>query len=305
MSDVSTTEGPIAWVNGEILPFQRAVLPVWDLGVVAGASISEMARTYRHAPFRIEQHLKRFIESCEELGFPLAYSIAELKKHVEEVVRVNSGRISPNSDLGIVIFCTAGSNATYLGGDSRGGTTCIHTFPLPFEMWKPAMERGVALTTPPTVQVSSRSLPTHRKVRNRLHWWLADREANEIEPGSRALLLNSDGLIAETSTSCFYAVIDGMIKTPGTDVLHSTTRQIVEELAADLDIPFEQTDLTLADLETATEAFLSSTPCGLLPVRTINKKSIGTDVPGPVFTQLQTAWTQLTGLDTIKQILEN
>ena len=51
------TEVPMAWVNGQQIPLSHAAVPAWDLGVVAGATISEMARTYRQTPFRLDRHL--------------------------------------------------------------------------------------------------------------------------------------------------------------------------------------------------------------------------------------------------------
>jgi branched-chain amino acid aminotransferase len=163
----------------------------------------------------------------------------------------------------------------------------------------------VRLSIVPQRQISDESLPVHCKIRNRLHWMLADREAERMESGSRALLLNQDGLVTETSTACFYAVIDGVIKTAARDVLKSTTRALVEELAAAESLPFSVTDFTAEDLSGATEAFISSTPCGLLPVRSVNRQAIGGSVPGPVLRQLQVAWTAMTGLDTVQQILQH
>ena len=49
---------PIAWINGVHCPFSQAAVPVWDMGVVAGAAVTEMARTYRHRPFRLDKHVQ-------------------------------------------------------------------------------------------------------------------------------------------------------------------------------------------------------------------------------------------------------
>ena len=303
MEELSSINGPVAWLNETYIPFANASVPVWDLGVVAGAAISEMARTYGHKPFRPDQHLQRFCASCDDLGLPNQFGANELREVVDSVVKRNTALIPPDSDLGIVVFSTAGSNATYLGdSNSDAGTTCVHTFPLPFVLWKDSAHRGVPLTVPRTIQADSRSLPVHHKVRNRLHWWLADREANSIQAGSRALLLNNDGFITETSTACFYAVIQGTIVTPADDVLNSMTRRVVHELADGHSIPFEQSDLTLSELDHASEAFVSSTASGLLPVRSVNGTAIGDSCPGTVFDSLHAAWTELTGVDTIDQI---
>ncbi|MEZ6060590.1 MAG: aminotransferase class IV [Planctomycetaceae bacterium] len=293
-----------AWLNGRILPYSEAAVPVWDLGLVAGAAVTEMARTYRHKPFRLAEHIRRLLDSCAELGFVVPYSEIELRQAAETIVAGNRRLIPDQSDLGIVAFVTAGANATYLGAKAAPRpTVCVHTFELPLSLWRDAAASGLRLRVPARMQIPDSVLPIHLKIRNRLHWWLADREAERAEPGSRALLVNSDGHITETSSSCFYAVIDNEIVTPVTDVLNSMTRRIVRELAASEGIAFEERQLSLQDVHAATEAFTSSTPAGLLPVRTLNGNTLGSHCPGPVCSRLLAAWTRLTGVDTREQII--
>ena len=178
---------PIAWKNGQQTTFAKLNLPVWDLGVVAGASITEMARTYRHQPFRLADHIGRLTISCEKLGFVLPYSNVELLTAAREVVAANCQQIAETDDLGVVMFVTAGGNPTYLGaGDVPGPNVVIHTFRLPLELWAASARDGVRLTIPSIRQIPESSLPVQWKVRNRLHWWLADRQAGESESGSRA-----------------------------------------------------------------------------------------------------------------------
>jgi branched-chain amino acid aminotransferase len=140
------------------------------------------------------------------------------------------------------------------------------------------------------------------KVRNRLHWWLADQAVQQIEPGSRALLLDHAGHVTETSAACVYAVRDGVIRTPKSGVLDSVTRRIVTSLASALGLTVESCNLTPDDLLSASEIFLSSSPSGLLHVRTVDGRSIGGDWPGPVCELLQDAWNQAVGFDVAMQI---
>ncbi len=294
---------PIAWINGELRPFASAGLPLWDLGLVAGASVTEMARTFRHEPFRLAKHLDRLLDSCRVLGFPVAANSEQLDKTVREVVKHNARLIGPDHDLGIVIFVTAGANATYLGSPGlRGGSTVIHTFPLPFTMWRESLVHGVRLRVPRIRQLPDDCLPVSHKIRNRLHWWLADNEAAQLEPGSKALLLDHRECVTETSTSCFFAVIDGEVLTPARHVLNSLSRNIVEELLQSCGIPFRRSDIPAADLVRVDEAFLSSTPVCLLPVSHIDGRVVSEFVPGPVFRKLQAAWSILAGVDIDAQI---
>jgi branched-chain amino acid aminotransferase len=293
----------VCWLNGEFMRMSQAAVPVWDLGVVAGASVTEMARTFRHRPFRLERHVDRLVTSVQELGFPLKWSAASLLAAARSVLAHNLRHIEQSSDLGVVLFCTAGANATYLGGGSGEPTAGIHTFELPFEMWKSSLHQGVRLCIPSIRQIPAECFPVKYKVRNRLHWWLADQEANRIEPGSRALLLDQAGYVTETSTSTLHAVFEGRIVTPSDGVLRSLSSQVVEELAGSLQIPFERRRLTVNELAHAEEVVLSSTPVCLLPVSHVRsgrtEPAVDASFPGPqgvAFRQLLEAWNHLVGM---------
>lgn len=295
---------PLAWINGLLQPFSQTGLPVWDLGVVAGAAVTEMARTYQHRPFRLDEHIRRLTNSLSTLGFPQTWPREQLAEAAQEIVRHNAELISENQDLGIVLFSTAGSNPTYLAGLGNQTTTVIHTFVLPFQMWRSGLLHGVRLRIPDVRQIPDDCFPVEHKVRNRLHWWLADQQAAKLEPGSKALLLDHAGFITETSTSCFYLVHDGKISTPDRGVLRSLSSEIVEELASVLQIQFCRRQISVDDLATADEAFLSSTPVGLLPVSYIDGRLFQLSQPDSVFTRLIENWETLTGVNPARQILD-
>lgn len=294
---------PIAWINGTLKPFSQTGLPVWDLGVVAGAAVTEMARTYQHRQFRLEQHIGRLTSSLTALGFPQQWTADDLRIAAESVVQNNVQQISEKQDLGIVLFSTAGSNPTYLAGIGDQTTTVVHTFVLPFQLWRSGLQRGVRLRIPEIRQIPDDCFPVEHKVRNRLHWWLADQQAARLDPGSKALLLDHAGFITETSTSCFYLVHDGRISTPDRGVLKSLSSEIVEELADALQIPFCRRRISHDEISTADEAFLSSTPVGLLPVSHIDGRQFQFSLPTSVFTRLIEKWETLTGLNPAQQIL--
>jgi branched-subunit amino acid aminotransferase/4-amino-4-deoxychorismate lyase len=293
----------IAWINGSLCPFSQAAVPVWDMGVVAGASVTEMARTFAHHPFRLERHVERLMTSLTALGFPQPWPADSLHNAAMQIVDHNSKLIAAGEDLGIVLFSTAGSNPTYLSGCSTHTTTVVHTFVLPFAGWRSNFINGVRLQIPSVRQIPEDCFSVTHKVRNRLHWWLADQEASRRESGSRALLLDQDDYVTETSTSCFYIVRDDRIVTSSRGVLNSLSSQIVEEIAGSLQIPFERRPIPVAELTQASEAFLSSTPVCLLPVSHINGRQAGFAIPGPVFRRLIQAWSRLVGIDVAAQIV--
>ncbi len=297
---------PIAWINGNLIPFAQGGIPLWDLGVVAGASISEMARTFAHKPFRLPQHMNRLFDSLRKIGFPTPFTRERLLQAAEEVLTQNLAMIRPERELGIVLFSTAGANPTYLGAAAAWAsqpTTVVHTFELPFEIWRPQLSDGVRLRITSVRQIPNDCFDVTLKVRNRLHWWLADQEAEKLEPGSKALLLDHAGFLTETSTAALHLVCSGRILTPSCGVLNSLSSQLVEELAASIGIATERRPMLPDEFQFASEAFLSSSAAGLIPVSHVQGEPIGQTLPGPVFGQLAKTWSELVGVDILQQIL--
>lgn len=303
---------PIASMNGRIVPFSAAAVPVTDLGVVAGATVTEMIRTFCHTPFRLSEHLDRLQQSLNLCDFPDDIEGADrtsLEKTVSEVVQHNAGLIPANHDLGIIIFVTAGQNLTYLGAAGHDriteGTVCVHTFPLPFELWASKQKEGQHLATVNIKSIPNTAVPAQAKHRNRLHWFRADKQARGNFPSASALLTTSDGAITETSAGNFLIVRDRTISTPPSElVLGGISMQVVRELAANLGYEWREESLNVDQLRDADEALTSSTGYCLLPVTKLNDQLIGNGQPGPVFLELISAWSDLVGVDIVRQAAE-
>lgn len=297
----------IVYLNGEYVPISQASLHIFDLGVVGGASVSEMVRTFRHAPFRLDEHLARLKRSLEIVGFEPGVTMAELKSICERIVSENAKLIPAHHDLGLIVFVTAGQNLTYLGHAGRDlarrGTVCVHTFPLPFELWAEKYESGVHLLTVKTHSIPDDVIAPTIKHRSRLHWHLADREAKRIDPAAMAVLTDHEGYLTETATGNLCLVDSETIVTPSSHVLEGISRSCLDELAASLPMIFaQQGRITADDLADADEAFLTSTPTCLLPVTKFNDQPIGSGRPGPVFRKLIDAWSQVVGVDIVEQM---
>jgi branched-chain amino acid aminotransferase len=296
-----TKSEPIAWINGEYKPISEAALHVFDKGIVHGASVTEMLRTFRHQPFRVEEHLDRLFDGIDAAAFEVFVTKPELRVILKTVVQHNVALIPASHDLGIIVFATGGTNLTYVGwtGERAECSICIHTFPLPFELWAEGMFKGKHLVIPSVRAIPSECIDPRIKHRSRLHWILADQEAGKTKPGASALVLDLAGRITETSSGNFFAVIDDEIITPSPErCLAGISQAVVRELAEELNIPFRTEDLTPEDLKNASEAFTSSTPYCLMPVAAVDDVSFG-KVPGPVYQKLIAAWNDLAGVDII------
>ncbi len=298
---------PLTYLNGRMTPVSEARLSIFDLGIVLGASVTEMARTFRHECFHLAEHIDRLFRSLKYTGFEIDMNRDMLMDLALDLVRHNAGLIPDRHDLGLVLFVTAGTSLTYTGlagmATHKKPTVCVHTFPLPFELWAPKYEAGQHVVTPSIRHLPPECLDPKIKARSRMHWYLADEQARLVDPQAISLLLDSQDCITETSTANFFIVEGGRIVTPtGRNSLAGISQGIVRELADQLGIPFEQRDFQTYDVVNAEEAFTSSTPYCLLPVTRVNKKPIGNGLPGPVFQQLLEAWNELVGLDVAEQM---
>ena len=300
---------PIAFLNGKFVPYSQAVLPVTDLGIVAGASVTEMLRTFRHQPYRVADHLDRLFQSIDLMEFAVEPDRSQIADAIAQIAERNSALIPKHDDLGIVAFVTAGQNLTYLGGKARDrvsdGTVCVHSFPLPFELWVEKQTHGQSLTSVDVLPLPAESVSPMAKHRNRIHWLRADRQARERIPGATALLATPDGSITETSSGNFHVVKDRSIRTPRTElVLGGISRLALKELAEAEGLHWSEANITADEVRSADEAFTTSTPSCLLPVTRFNDSPVGTGQPGPVFCQLITAWSNQVGLDIVQQAVD-
>ena len=159
-----------------------------------GASITEMARTFRHDCFRLSEHIERLFRSLKHVGFDVDLTRESLADLVLELLEHNARLIPANHDLGVSMFITAGTSPLYAGFEGmatcKKPTVCVHTFPLPFELWAGKVLSGIHLVTPSIRHVPPQCYDPKMKCRSRMHYYLADRQARLVDRDAAALLLD-------------------------------------------------------------------------------------------------------------------
>ena len=301
-------DGDVAWTGGRFLPAATLALPVGDAGFVLGATVTEQLRTFDGRLFLVADHLSRLHDSLAVVGIDSGIDAGTLATAAERVARHNHARARlhhpapPGPDLGLVIFVTPGDLPAQHEGRASPPRIVVHSFPLAFRLWADGYDQGVALRSVSTQQVPSGCWPIHAKVRSRLHYFLADREAHAAEPAARAVLAHADGRISETSTANIAIVSAGGIVTPpATDALPGVSLRHARRLADAAGIRWEERSLRAADLAAADEILLTSTPSCILPVTRFDGRPIGAGRPGPVGRRLLAAWSAEVGLDIAAQ----
>jgi branched-subunit amino acid aminotransferase/4-amino-4-deoxychorismate lyase len=175
----------------------------------------------------------------------------------------------------------------------------MHTFPLPFQLWSDKYAAGQRLVTTDVEQVPASSWPPELKCRSRMHYYLADRYARNIDPQARGLLLDRQGYVVEASTAnvIVYVRDEGLVSPPRASILPGVSLAFLEELAGQLGLAFTYRDLSISDVAEADEVLLSSTSPCLLPVVSFNGRPVGTGKPGEVLRRCLHAWGRHVGVD--------
>ena len=265
----------VAWLNGEYVPRDRAMVPVDDRGFVFGDGVYEVLRTTAGRLFEPGRHLERLAASLAAIGIdPQGAGIPRILEVVRELL-VRNG--------------LAAGNATAYVQVTRGVAPRRHAFP--------------AAGTPPTVFVSVAEFAprvrectegvaaiTHPDVRwgrcdiksiNLLANVLAN-EAAHARDAYEAVLVRDDGTVTEATHSSVFAVVDRELRTHplGERVLPGVTRARVIELARELGLPLREHALQLSDLARASELFLTGTSTDVMPIVTLDARPIGEGRPG-------------------------
>jgi branched-subunit amino acid aminotransferase/4-amino-4-deoxychorismate lyase len=287
----------LAYLNGEFLAATELALSVDDLGFVQGVAISERMRTFRGKLFRLADHLQRLANSVAIIDLSLPYSLAEIGEVAEQLVAHNWALVSPEQDLGLSLFVTPGQ------AGSATPTMGMHTYSLPFDQWASYYTIGQALTETGIRQVPAGCWPRALKCRSRMHYYLADKLAHKLDPGSRAILLDLDETVSEASTAnvFFYREEEGIVSPPLPRILPGVSLSVIHDLATELRIPMHYRDFRLPELAAADEILLCSTSPCVWPVMRLNGQPAGRGASGPLFRQLLTAWSELIGLDIQRQ----
>lgn len=278
------------WIDGEIVDGSEARIPVTDHGLLYGDGIFEGIRVYGRRVFRLDAHMARFETGARAIALELPGGIAAVRAIVLETARAYGA-----DEAYIRLIATRGEGA--LGVDP---TTCLRPRLIclvdririyPTEK----LVAGIDLVTVSVRRPPADVLDPRVKSLNYLNNVMAKLEARQ-RGADEALLLNAQGMVAETSVANVFAVRSGVLLTPpATDgALEGITRATVLDLAAALGIPAREQTLGRFDLFAAEETFLTGSGAGIVPVRSLDARALGTGTPGPIYEKIRAAFADAT-----------
>jgi branched-chain amino acid aminotransferase len=289
------------WLNGEFIPRSEARVSIKDAGFMGGYVVFDTTRSYDGKIFRLRDHLERFYRSLHYTRLDPGMTMDEMEELTLEVGRRNESVREPGDDYCITQIVTRSDGVS----DPPKPTVCIWVYPLDIERYTPLLQKGIHLVISRIRSFDPDQVDPKVKHKSRMSFSMAEREIQNADPDARALLLDAEGNITEGTGFNIFVVKDGVLRTPTErSILQGISRMVTLELAEQLQIPMRQEDIQPYDLYNADEAFITSTPWGIMPVRQADFRTVGDELPGPMVNQLQAAWSEMVGLDIVDQFVQ-
>ena len=275
------------WQNGELVPWRDAKVHVLTHTLHYGLGVFEGVRAYATprgtAIFRLHEHTKRLFDSAHILGLTLPFDVATVNEAQRQVVAANDldeGYLRPMAYLG--------SEAMGLRAKGLSVNLTIAAWPWPNYMDEDSAEKGIKVRTSSYarhhVNVTMCKAKSNGNYTNSI---LALHEA--LDSGcDEALLLDTEGYVAEGSGENVFLVRNGELHTPElTSCLDGITRDTVMQLAADAGLTVHERRITRDEVYICDEAFFTGTAAEVLPIRELDGRQIGNGRRGPITQRLQ------------------
>ncbi len=272
----------VVYVDGAYYPKSQAKISVFDHGLLYGDGVFEGIREYNGVVFKLKEHIDRLYRSAHVITLKIPLTKEEMTRAVVETLRRNKLK---DSYIRLVVTRGVGD----LGLDPRKcpkPSVIIITDKIVLHETG-AKENGITTMFSWVRRNPVDATTQEIKSLNYLNSILAKIEAN-ANGVEEALCLESNGYVAEGVGENIFIVKNGELLTPptSTGALAGITAEVTEKLAAKLGIKLTVTNLTPFMVFTADEAFFTGTAMEMVPIREVNKRTIGTGKPGPITKKL-------------------
>lgn len=282
------------YLNGEIVPWEDGKVHVTSGAFKFGASVFEGTRGYwsdadeQMYLFRLDDHMRRLTHSQMFMRFDEIIDTEELGRKTIELIRANEQR--ENIHIVTTAFVSGFGGPTTPG--PIGASITAGAWPD-----RSRVKAGCSAQISSWQRVPERSMPMRVKCNaNYQNGRLAGMQA--LADGyDTALMLNSQGKIAEGPGMCFFMIRDGRAVTPTvtSDILESITRSTVLQILPEMcDTEVVERDIDRSELVSAEEAFYCGTAWEITPVTSVDRLPVGTGEVGPIVKRLQEAYFNLT-----------
>ncbi|KEP99945.1 Branched-chain amino acid aminotransferase/4-amino-4-deoxychorismate lyase [Snodgrassella alvi SCGC AB-598-J21] len=275
------------WFNGNLVEWRNAQTHVLTHTLHYGMGVFEGVRAYETqngtAIFRLQDHTKRLFNSAKITGMHLPFTLEEINQAHIEVVKANK-----------LVSCYFrpmafyGSNKLGVAPDQNDVQVIVAAWPWGAYLGEEGMQKGIR------VQISSftRHHPNITMIKakangNYMNSIMANTEATR-NGYDEAIMLDSNGFVAEGSGENIFIVNDGKLYTPALDAaLDGITRRTVMAIAADMNLTVTEKHITRDEVYCADEVFFTGTAAEVTPIREVDGRIIGCGSRGTLTTEIQ------------------
>src|SRR3954463_14995264 len=292
--DDPRNEHILIWINGELVPRERAVVSVFDAGFVLGDGVWEGLRVRAGHPAFLERHLDRLYEGAKAIMLDVGLDARELSEAIYATLRAND----MTDGVHVRLMVTRGIKRTPYQ-DPRltiGSATVVivaeHKEPLPA-----TVTDGITLFTTHVRRAAPDTLDPKLNTHSKLNDITACIQAYTAG-ADEALMLDPQGFVATCNSTHFFVVRRGEVWTSsGAYCLGGITRGNVLRVCREAGIPSQERLFSLTEVYSAEEAFVTGTFAGVVPVHTVDGRRIGDGRRGPMVERLQELYADLVRRD--------
>lgn len=257
---------PFCYFNDHFCRQSEAMIPVTDLTLQRGYGVFDYGRTHYGVLYRFEHNIDRLRRSAQALRLPFPYGNDQILQIAQELLRLNGLK-----DAALRMLLTGGDPETAQGFHDVNFLMTTELLPAyPATHWT----EGVTLMT----AEYRRELP---RVKSLNYLYAMQLEAEKRARGASEILYTHEGFVTECSRSNFFVFLGETLVTPKEDILLGNTRDLVLSLVRGV-MKVEERVLSLAEVQQASEAFITSTTRKAMPVKAIDGKPVGNGQVGPL-----------------------
>jgi branched-chain amino acid aminotransferase len=276
-------------INGELTEAYKAHISVFDRGLLFGDSVYEATLVKNKKALFWKEHLDRLHLSAQMIGLPITVSEETLQLWTKSILQ----NINTNASHLLRLVVTRGSGAVNLAPSKDIMNTVIfYATPLHYpEHW---YKVGLRYAVSERKRNHPQALDPKAKTGNYLNSQLALMDGKALGFDD-AVLLNQEGFVTEGSTNNIWIVKDNALITPHLKhgLLKGITRDKILELAKIKGWSCREADISLDDLYSAQESFMTSSTKGVVPIVSYNNKNVGSGVPGALTLSVREAYESL------------
>ena len=287
----------VIWFNGQLVPWREAQIHVLTHTLHYGMGVFEGVRAYATpkgpAIFRLQEHTERLFTSAKILNMTIPYSKELLLQAQHSVIKEN--KLTSGGYIRPIVFYGAEKMGLQISA-ANIVNVAIAAWEWGAYLGKEGLVNGIRVKVSSYNRHHVNVMPCKSKaVGNYVNSILAHQEAS-LAGYDEALLLDTQGYVAEGSGENLFLVRNNTVYTPATgSCLNGITRDTVMTLLRELGYQVKEVQLTRDEVYVSDEAFFTGTACEVTPIRSVDDRTIGDGKPGPITQKIQKAYFDLVG----------